>query len=178
MVRRPAQSEDAPRPDRFRVRPVVLPKWFYPDSAMLRGLLPEARLLTDEAERRELLADVQYRLWSHWRAWALIPLILVFFAPLGFGIWYGLTWLRVSSPMAGGIAGGVVGMGATACVAVFSRRTLRRHARDLLWHYGVPVCHACGYSLVNLPGERCPECGEAFDLAQVEEAQAKRDAVA
>lgn len=47
-------------------------------------------------------------------------------------------------------------------VLVYDRLTARRLRAD-----GLPRCRRCGYLLVHLESARCPECGSAFDAAEL-----------
>jgi hypothetical protein len=62
---------------------------------------------------------------------------------------------------AGFVAINLVGL---LLAGVFLWNRLRQEIRAVGWKYGIPMCMACGHSLVGLPDTRatCSECGTGF----------------
>lgn len=79
------------------------------------------------------------------------------------------TWLEV-----------VIGIIISVVLAIVTERIMQGRLRRLAWKElaarGYAVCAACGYSLVGIESEKCPECGEAFDMAAITAARARPDA--
>lgn len=61
----------------------------------------------------------------------------------------------------------------TLCLSLY----LLFRTTSVLWQRrrAPPRCKTCGYSLIGLPQNRCPECGEVFDPAESEMYEHRRE---
>lgn len=73
-----------------------------------------------------------------------------------------IIYVGLSRPLEGSVALLVL-LGGTAGIGLWTARRLRAQNRRL----AEPVCPQCQYVLYGVQGRRCPECGEPFNLDEV-----------
>lgn len=122
-------------------------------------IFTELELFDDRKERRLALRKAMAGTMFSWQMLLLFPAITV-----GAIILRQFVEAKTDFPrlLLAGLLGAAIAITGTISLQVLSARTIKRRLRRQLCKKGVPICINCGYVLVGLDTNRCPECGVGF----------------
>ncbi|MHC5113208.1 MAG: hypothetical protein ACYTGP_02115 [Planctomycetota bacterium] len=117
----------------------------------------------DRAEAKRVVADAYAlaRRTRPGRMWFVFVPLFVVAIPAGWFFGGSALNLPLSPLVAGGLFGGVMGLGFATWINYGFRLVYRREIRTAMNQLGYRICPGCGYWLKGLPtaDARCPECG-------------------
>jgi len=134
-------------------------------SSCYGKLFPELKLFPSRAARKVAIRKARNIAFWNWYT----PLAVV---ALGVAVTSGRTYVEsvtdVSPMLLAALAGLATGtLGVPSLVLICIRR-IRHCLRHELLSCGVHVCLHCGYQLLGIESNVCPECGTHFDAQEVE----------
>lgn len=156
--------------DKTKRAPTLLTRW---SRAPLVRDIPELELVTDEALRNRILAQIERDMTR--RSWKslgqfLVAVVLFLIIPIGLGSLVSRVLMPPNGPWNNRVFLAIVLVTYTIIVYWALRRDMPKALRTKLNANGIPVCMRCGHDLRGGADDRtvCPECGTRLSNVEVE----------